>query len=309
MVGAMPVCSPLGLDEYKKTRSCFSPSALTELATSWNKLHPEAPIDTSGKPADIRKRLGISLKTQCGNGTGTESCWVQKLGGMSANKEAAKLIMPLKPKEWGKEPRKWLNNYDIDHIMTRFEGDEQFPFKFLGVFPIDFQGKDSVGNVLYPAMHQFNLSNFLVKNPGTKFIGIITNLDTHEGSGTHWTSSFICVDPSLPCFGAYYYDSTFTKSTNIKRVPPEIRTFFKSLKAQAEMLPNFNINNKFKNVFYKLSHQRGNTECGMFSIFYQVHWLRSLIKDIHTTHKDIIRLKITDDQVFRLRDFFFPNAS
>lgn len=299
----MTVCSPLGLDEYKKTKSCLSYEALQELAESWNKLHPEAPIDASQPRADLYKALTRHLKTSCGTGKLKELKWVQHLGGMSQNKVSAKLLMPPKPKEWADKPRKWLTNYDIQHILSRFEGDPKYPYKLLGVVPIDFQGKDSLGNVLYSELHDFDLSKYVGKY---KFLGLVTNLDTHEGSGSHWTSTFIGIDPNMPCFGAYYYDSTFTNRTDVKRVPPEIRAFFDVVKKQAERLPGAK---KFKKIFYKPSHQRGNTECGMFSIFYQVHWLRSLIKDLNVTHKEIDQLKITDDQVFKLRDFFFaPRA-
>lgn len=295
--GRSDICSPLGLDEFKRSSSCFTKDALMEMAKSWNRLHPDKPQinTTSGRlsQAALRKKLQQLLGPDEGE-------WITKVGGMSQNAKAALMVMPQKPKEWIKQPRKWLNNYDITHILTRFEGDTQHPYKLLGVFPIDFQGNDASGQPLYPDMHDFQLSKYVDKY---KYMGIITNLDDHDGPGTHWTSTFIVIDPSLASFGAYYYDSTFTSRTDVSRVPPEIRTFFKLLKRQAAAL--YPTAKPFKNVFYKLSHQKGNTECGMFSIFYQVHWLRSLVNNIGTTHKDIITLKITDDQVFKLRDFFF----
>ena len=264
------------------------------MATSWNKLATrKSPINTALTTGRLRAKLRQLLGPD-------EGQWISKVGGMSQNAKAALMVMPQKPRDWIKQPNKWLNNYDINHILTRFEGDTHYPYKLLGVFPMDFQGKDEAGQPLYTEMHNFQLSRYADKY---RFLGMITNLDHHEGSGSHWTSTFIVMDPSMASFGAYYYDSTFTPRTDASRVPPEIRTFFKLLKRQAaELYPSAK---PFKNVFYKLSHQKGNTECGMFSIFYQVHWLRSLINNIATTHKDIITLKITDDQVFKLRDFFF----
>lgn len=298
------VCSPLGLDEFKTTGTCFSLSALQELALAWNKQNPtQPPINTAQDVKSLRNALDAAMTPQCGQGKGKEVCWVQKLGGFSVNREAAKMVMPPKPKEWNKNPHQWLNNYDIQHIMTRMEGDAKYPYKFFGVFPIDFQGNDDAGEPLYSEMHTKNFS--LQKYVGKyRFLGFITNLDSHEGPGTHWTSTFIAIDPALPCFGAYYYDSTFSSRTDVSRVPPEIRKFFKQLKEQAKTIPNPE-GRVFKNVFYRMNHQHGNTECGMFSIFYQVYWLNRLIKDMNVTHRDIVRLKITDDQVWKLRDFFF----
>ena len=297
-------CSAAGLDEFKQSGSCFPLSALQELARSWNRTRGKAPgaarIDENSQdPAHLRSELTRLVA----GGKNKEVRWVQELGGASQNPVAGRMIMPVKPKAWNDNPNQWLNNYDIQHVLNRFEGDAKYPYKLLGVFPIDFSGKDSGGNVLYPEMHDFQLSRYAGKYP---FMGLITNLDTHDGPGTHWTSSFIVIDPKMKCFGAYYYDSTFTSRTDLRRVPESIRRFFKVLKKQAEALPEARaLNAKFKNVFYKLSHQRGNTECGMFSIFYQVHWLNSIIKNADTVHKDIIRLKITDTQVAKLRDFFF----
>lgn len=303
----MPICSPVGLDEYKKTKSCFTIEALRELASSWNRMNPNtqiANVPTLSRAA-LYTQLNNRLKPTCGTGRLKELKWIQQLGGLSQNRVASRFVMPPKPTDWDKNPHKWLNNYDINHILSRFEGDPKYPYKLLGVVPIDFQGTDSAGNALYPELHKFDLSKYVGKY---KFLGLITNLDTHEGPGTHWTSTFIGIDPSLPCFGAYYYDSTFTSRTDVHRVPPEIRKFFKMLKQQADALPTPNAAHKFKRVFYKPSHQHQDTECGMFSIFYQVHWLRTLIKDLNATHKNIDKLKITDEQAFKLREFFFSTA-
>lgn len=295
MTAKTPICSPVGLDNYKDHGTCFSDDALAELAKSWNRKNSNKPPITSSDAKIIRTKLNEVMKGDCGNGKSAELCWVQTLGGASQNRKAASMLMPPKPKDWSKNPRKWLNNYDITHILTRFEGDKQYPYKLLGVYPIDFQA-------FYPEMRDFDLNQYI---GNYRFLGLITNLDTHDGPGTHWTSSFICLDPSLPSFGAYYYDSTFNNNTDVHRVPKEIRKFFKLLKVQAESTTH----RPFRNVFYRLNHQKGNTECGMFSIFYQVHWLRSIIKNRDTTHKDIVRLKITDDQVFKLRDFFFRSTT
>ena len=307
MALAQSVCSPRGLDEFKNTGSCFSLLALQELAKSWNRTRGQAPgasriNETSQDPAVIRRELTRRMEKECA-GKNKEACWVQKLGGPSQNREAGKMVMPAKPNSWNQNPNQWLTNYDIQHVLSRFEGDTKYPYKLLGVFPIDFQGKDSGGSVLYPEMYDFQLAQYVGKY---QYLGLITNLDTHDGPGSHWTSSFIVIDPKMKCFGAYYYDSTFTGKTDLRRVPESIRKFFKVLKKQAEALPEARARNaKFKNLYYKLNHQRGNTECGMFSIFYQVHWLNSIIKNKDTVHKDIIRLKITDGQVAKLRKFFF----
>jgi hypothetical protein len=51
----------------------------------------------------------------------------------------------------------------------------------------------------------------------------------------------------------------------------------------------------------------------MFSIYYQVNWLNKLIKNINTTHRDIIKDEKyainTDEKVWKLRNFFFPDPA
>jgi hypothetical protein len=304
MTDAAAVCSPLGLDTFVKSKSCFSLSSLQELVTSWNAKNPDNKINPSQDAKKLRSELKKKLAKQC-PGASCEACWINELGGASQNREAAKMVMPQKPKDWKKNPRKWLNNYDIQHILARFEGDKKYPYKLLGVFPIDFLGKDEYGNILYPEMYDFQLSKYVGKY---KFLGMITNLDTHEGPGTHWTSTFIVIDPTLKSFGAYYYDSTFNKNTQLSRVPESIQKFFKILKKQAEELPEAQAAKAtFQNIFYTLDHQKGNTECGMFSIFYQANWLNQIIKNKDATHDNILRLKVNDNQVWKLRDFFFAS--
>ena len=301
---AKRVCSALGLDQYEKTGSCFTLEALQELARAYNRRGKDT-IDISLDHASLHKELTQRLAKECGTDATKEVRWIKALG----SSKAAKMVMPIKPREWDKNPHTWLNNFDIENVLSRLEGDKEYPYKLLGVFPIDFQGKDAYNQILYPEMYNFDIKEYIGKY---KYLGLITNLDTHDGPGTHWTSTFIVIDPKLKSFGAYYYDSTFSTRTPLERVPKSILAFFKMLKKQAEALPEAR-GRKFKNIFFKLGHQRGNTECGMFSIYYQVNWLNKLIKNINTTHRDIIKHEKyainTDEKVWKLRNFFFPDPA
>jgi hypothetical protein len=69
-------------------------------------------------------------------------------------------------------------------------------YQFLGVYPIDFEGKDEFGECLFKEMCSLNIVKLYEK--GIRYIGLITNLDKHNQSGSHWTSLFVCIDPSKP---------------------------------------------------------------------------------------------------------------
>jgi hypothetical protein len=60
----------------------------------------------------------------------------------------------------------------------------------------------------------------------------------------------------------------------------------------------------------KKQHQRKNTECGMFSMVYQIRWInKHIVKHNNTSLTEITgNPYIDDDNMLRLRDYLFrPN--
>jgi hypothetical protein len=312
------VCSPASADIYNKHKTCFTREALLRLIAAWNQSHSEAPISglTRKSVPELWKALQTRMMPKCGSGSNQEGCWVDTLLGENvtstdalANASEAgagagriqgilpvvKSLKPRKPKEWAREPFTWLTNFDIEAVMHQYETDTP-AYRFLGVYPIDFAGKSAFGTCLFAEICAMRIAPLVKK--GVRYLGMILNLDKHDQSGSHWTSLFMCIDPALPCYGAYYYDSVARKT------PSEVGEFIETVRGQLAEL--YGTGTPFKADYNRNQHQYADTECGVFSMIYQIRWLNLLEKRRGAvTFGDIVNIKITDKDVHKLRDVLY----
>jgi len=239
-------------------------------------------------------------------GTIGESCWVDKL---RPGPDVTASVRPITPSEWYKNDRTWLSNYDIKNVMMQYQAESSFRYKFLGVFPIDFAEPNSC---IYREMCELVDDPAKIKALRTQydFIGFIINLDKHDEPGSHWTSIFMCINPSLESYGAYYYDS-------VARFPPEqVKSWVDRFKASISLLDRTTgvVNPiPFTTLYCKCPMQRKSTECGVFSMVFQIRWIEMLRKDRKTVFDDVMKMKgkLDDDAVHSLRKVLFrpnPNA-
>lgn len=294
-------CSPSGNDMYKKHKTCFSKTALVRLADVWNQTNPMNKIRSykNMNKSRLWGELNKKMADVCGaNAAGKEACWSDNLYGTRPHAEVAKSLRPLSPSEWSKDKYTWLTNIDIEKVMEQYDWDvnKSYSYKFIGVFPIDFQVKTIFGRCLFEEFCSLDITKLYSK--GIKYVGMITNLDKHTQSGSHWTSLFMCIDPKVPAFGAYYYDS-------VASVPPkEISEFVEMVKKQVATYNKWG--KEFQVKYNKMQHQRGNTECGVFSIDYQIRWITALQNNINTKFEDVTNIpKLTDSYIHKFRDVYF----
>lgn len=212
-----------------------------------------------------------------------------------------KELLPERPQSWYINPKTWLSNYDIQNVMIQYHTCKKYKYNFLGVFPIDFSMIDSNGVCMYSKFCTIDIKKLSKKY---SFIGFITNLDKHNEPGSHWTSTFIVIDPKLPTYGAYYYDST-----GYRGIPAYLENFMNSIEIQCKTL---NPNKEFKININKKQHQYKNTECGVFSIMFQIRWLnKHIVKKNNTSLEEIIgNPYLNDETMLKLRQSLFrPNSS
>jgi hypothetical protein len=209
-------------------------------------------------------------------------------------------LKPEKPESWYRNPKTWLSNWDIQNVMTQYAQVKAYHYDFLGVFPIDFAVMGQNGTCMYSNICTIDVKKYL--NKGKSFIGLITNLDRHDQSGSHWTSTFMVIDPKLKTYGAFYYDSTGSP------VPGYLFTFLKSVKEQCDKLhPHL----EFKIHQNKKQHQRKNTECGIFSMLFQIRWInKHIVKKNNTSFEEIIGNPYIDDEHMLIirNQLFRPNT-
>jgi len=291
----MEVCSPSAKKNFETDHSCFDKEALIRIAKILN-------IRGLAKKSKhtIWNEINNIMTSQC-NGSGREWCWVDKLGpAAKSDPKINKSLKPAKPGKWYKNPSTWLTNYDIIAVMRQYDADESNKYKFLGVFPIDFTVKDAAGQCMYSEICGIDITKFDKK--GIKYVGFITNLDKHDEPGSHWTSTFVCIDPNSKSYGAYYYDSVS------RTPPPEVKNFMENVKRQLQI--KYPGAADFKIQYNVYQEQKGNNECGMFSMLFQLRWLKALRNNSAATFEDVLKVKMTDADMQKYRDVLFrPNTN
>lgn len=249
-------CAPKPRDELNMF-SCFTDKSLIKLRDAWNAKNSQDKILTSDGDA-IHKELSLKLRDQCK----TEACWVDKL--LDNNKAVAAEInensfAPTQPQTWDQNPNEWLSSDEITRVMKQYENAYR-NFKFIGPSPIDFDKKMGNGCV-WNELCKFNI-NQMLKQGKTK-IGFIYNTDPHTKGGKHWISMFIDIKKGK----IFFFDSVGDTA------PKEIKDFVERVKEQGKQRGiNFVYDEN-----HPVEHQYGDTECGIYSLFFIVHMLQNKI--------------------------------
>ena len=250
--------------------TCYTPAILERIRTEYNKSHPSKEHIRTTNPAKIWKELDARL-SHCSK----EDCWLNQIHDDKLRKMIDRyMFAPDQPYEWKRNPTEWLSNYDILNVLEQYELVYK-DFEFIGPTPIDFDTRlDSASNPYNigneKAKHAESgkkcvwndLCNFSLKDKirekKTK-LGIIFNLDKHNQSGSHWVSMFIDIKRRF----LFFFDSAGGG------IPDEVDKLIDRIQAQAKEL-KFHFK-EYTNDTH--AHQKGNTECGVYSLFFIVTML------------------------------------
>jgi hypothetical protein len=250
-------CSPKNKHKPKEY-SCFSDDELYKMRDMFNARHPDGQIHTNNQK-EIWEKIKDYYATVCNK----ETCWVRQMTkNTKLEKELLDSFAPEAPKEWKKNPNEWLSSIDIIAVMNQYEKKYKC-FDFLGPSPIDYDTHKLHGECVWDELCHFDLSKQIQKKR-FKF-GIIFNLDPHYKGGSHWVSLFINTKNKT----IFYFDSAGEK------IPEQIEKFVNTVTEQGKQLTN-PIYFKFDQN-YPVEHQYGNTECGIYSLFFVVHMLEDKI--------------------------------
>lgn len=280
-------CTPLAYKKAiaSKKRTCVPDGILKQLALALS-------LPLGDFVEDLIERIHLALKTE------KESEWPDHPEVRKANPELASFLMTLfRPKQpllWRKNPNAWLSNYDILAVMHQYH--ESTPgFRFVGVFPSDFQTRSREGTCVSSAMCDLTVRK-MINVDGIRKLGFVFNLDKHTGRGSHWTSMFIGLDPSIPDrFGAYYFDS-------IGRAPmAQVASFQRRIHAEVASELGEDVGKRFVVCHNRHRKQYGNTECGIYSMFFIVACIST-----RNPVEQICREMIKDDsRMQHLRSIYF----
>ena len=248
-------CSPKPKGEINDF-SCYTNKTLYKLRDLWNARHPDVKI-TSNSPKEIHRFITEKMSGVCNK----ESCWLkQKAEFGNLQSDIADSFAPESPVEWKKNPNEWLSSVDIMNVMKQYESAYNC-FDFIGPSPIDFDTRKLYGECVWDELCNFSLEH-QIKNGKTK-IGIIFNTDPHNKPGQHWISMFINIKKKK----IFFFDSTGDKPMS------QIMVLVDRIKEQG-----LNLNKKIVFKFNSnegVEHQYGNTECGIYSIYFIVHMLEN----------------------------------
>lgn len=276
-------CSPKPKGEMNEF-SCYTNKSLYKLRDLWNARHPDVKIKTSS-PKEIHLLISEKLSGVCNK----ESCWLKqkdKFGILES--DLADSFAPESPNEWKKNPNEWLSSVDIMDVMKQYESAYKC-FDFIGPSPIDFDTKKMYGECVWDELCNFSVEQ-QIKNGKTK-IGIIFNTDPHNKPGQHWISMFINIKKKQ----IFFFDSTGDKPS------PEIMKLVERIKKQGLELD--------KKIIFKynsnegVEHQYGNTECGVYSLFFIVHMLEDKLTE-HYLKTHILK----DEYINKFRKIYFNES-
>ena len=286
-------CSPLVKDSFNKN-TCYNKEHIYKLKQLWNLRHPDMLI-SDNDPIEIWNFFKKTFNNVCNN----EQCWLKQEFSKNNidNISQSYIFAPRAPNSWNKNINEWLSNIDIMNVMNNYEKIHK-DFKFIGPSPIDFDKRINNNTCVWDELCNFDLSHYIKKNISK--IGIVFNTDPHNKSGEHWISIFINLNPNIENVKPYIF--FFDSVGDI--IPPEIdklknRIVDMAINHRDEKNKDGITLNFIEN--YPLQHQKSNTECGMYCLFFI---LKQLYGKPPKYFLDKNRL-ITDERVQAYRNKYF----
>jgi len=260
-------CAPA---RKKNQGSCYTLDELLSIVNDYNQQNNNK-IELKKDRKYLLKELTDRLKNVCDD----ERCWLRQNFIKNSNLKKLKNVHRVTGPSVG---RKWLDTENTFLSMKQYE--EKYPeFMYLGTVPLDF---DSMRG------REYNLSNLEYdKFKGKDKFGAIFNLDRHSEPGSHWVALFA----NLNTGHIIYFDSYGGEP------PKEIKRLmdvFSKLCRERGVDP--------KQTFNVTQHQRGNSECGVYSMNF-------IIRCIYENPDDVIgQNRIPDKNINKCRRVYFNPA-
>jgi len=294
-------CNTISRKNKISKNSCFTNEALLLLKDSYNAKNPHMKItSTDGK--NILREIQTKSNQVCRE----DMCLIEKFSNNKRDQDMLKTLLfpPPKPSEWYSDPDAWLSNFDIMKVLNQYQ--VSFPhFAFIGPSPIDYDTKLHKNMCVCKNLCEFEVKKYLDKSI-TK-IGIVFNLDPHTKGGSHWVAMFVDLKDDF----VFFFNSTGEK------IPKRIQQFATTVINQGkELTPPKNI------TFHentKMEHQKSNTECGMYCLYFIITMLIRK-KEIGDEQPEMNKYelfdlfqgtngRLPDEKMFKKRNEYFSSTS
>ncbi len=260
--------------------SCIPLNLLVKMALTYNKRYRDNSIqlfDTLEELSPDKYKIYLLFEFQKRFKNTNHSEWVNNKIFDNMDKADKELLQTSIFRPEGPQGQfQWLSTIDINKTLAQYEN--KYPdFVFLGAVPIDFNELD------YYPFQKMNFNDF--RKEGKNKLGVIFNLDEHYKGGSHWVSLFSDLEK-----GQVYFSDSYGRKPE-KR----ISNFMDRIKNYLETCNIDNIDVRYNQT----QHQRGNSECGVYSINFILRLLKGKTFD-HLTRK-----RLTDEKVNKCRLRYF----
>lgn len=254
-----------------------------------NSNYKKIPIDSSrlkSDPVNYKKQLlrDMSIRMKKIYNCNDQRCWIEQNfvtlilnfvdGKMKEKEEKLRELTNYTMRPLGAECDDWLSTSHIQDYFAQIVSVDP-NFYFFGALPRDFE-----------ELSVFDTDISKIKSlekKGKHKIGMIFNLDKHNQSGSHWVALYIDLKEGLIYFVDSYGSKPHKEFMNYMNM---IKSYMKSKGLKVDMRIS-----TFK-------HQKSNSECGMYSIYF-IEFFRNGKKF------DKIPAIVPDYVVYQLRDVFF----
>lgn len=217
---------------------------IENLRQTYNREHPSAAPIARGEPNAVWRALRIRLRDKCKGGEG--ECVVASL-----------LAKSSAPASWKENPTEWLSTNDIEKVEKKYK--RLFSnYEYVGTFPMDFGKKSETGTCLVSALCSMDILKLASK--GKTQIGMVFNTDISTGPGQHWVAVFCDLRPELEYPRMTYFDSYAQKPEK------EIQRLMTRWKQEWDASGRHS--KPMELTYNKTRHQRKNTECGMYCVYF-----------------------------------------
>lgn len=272
----------------KRFASCYRTNDLKIMIKEYNKSYPDDKIELHNNKTELWNGLNDKLRSKCKD----EACWIEQdfVKKIPSNKREFIEEYTFKPPrpldEHGGYKGVWLSDIDIRNVMKQYEYIYD-DFKFLGPYPIDW------AQITFYNFTPDMIEKYAKK--GYKRIGIIFNTGTLQSGGRHWVAVFIDFKHKTynDKYTVEYFDSVG------KNPPSEIKDTIEQI--YGDCCPSSNKCNcvKVHKHIKQLPHQVGNSECGVYCLYFITERLRG------RTYIDIQSQLTRDDVMETYRSKFF----
>lgn len=262
-------------NENNKNDICMTKDDIFYILEIYNNKNPKNKIiysKTESKET-LWKKISDKMKKTCG-GELNQKCHIKNI--LSPNDPLGMSILQENFKPNGpKGQNDWLSTSDINNVMYHYE--KLYPnFVFIGAIPRDF----------FMIIDKINTEK--LRKSANK-IGMVFNTDKHNQSGSHWLAVFI--DMTQTPHTIEHFDSV--GNPPLKLIRELLNRLKKNFKERQNKEAVIKIN--------RVQHQRGNNDCGVYSLHYIIERLKG--KTFEEISKNIIR----DPEMNRMRNEYFYN--